>query len=66
MLNGRNETVDDLMSEKQWLKWSLWLKGNTDTITTEIPYLESLRKEQLKDMDNDEFQLLFQSDILVL
>ena len=66
MLNGRNETVDDLMSEKQWLKWSLWLKGNTDTITTETPYLETLRKEQLKDMNADEFQLLFQSDILVL
>lgn len=66
MLNGRNETADDLMSEKQWLKWSLWLKGNTDAITTETPYLETLRKEQLKDMNADEFQLLFQSDILVL
>ena len=28
--------------------------------------LETLRKEQLKDMNADEFQLLFQSDILVL
>ena len=66
MLNGRNDSADDLMSEKQWLKWSLWLKGSHDVITTETPYLDTLRTEHLKDMDATEFRRLFQSDILVL
>ena len=66
MLNGRNETVEDLMSEKQWLKWSAWKKGDKDAISTETPYLDELRTNHLKDMDTDEFGKLFQSDILVL
>jgi flap endonuclease-1 len=66
MLNGRNETVEELMSEKQWLKWSAWKSGDKDAITTETPYLDTLRTEHLKDMNADEFRMLFYSDILVL
>ena len=60
MLKGLNETVDDLMSEKQWMKWGLWTKGDKDATTTETPYLDTLRTEHLKDMDAAEFRLLFQ------
>ena len=66
MLNGRNETVEDLMSEKQWMKWSAWKKGDKDAIATETPYLDELRTNHLKEMDATEFGHLFQSDILVL
>jgi len=66
MLNGRGETAEALMSEKQWMKWSLWKKGDKDAISTETPYLDELRTNHLKDMDADEFGKLFQSDILVL
>ena len=66
MLNGRNETVEELMSEKQWMKWSLWKKGDKNVITTETPYLDVLRTQQLKGMEESEFQHLIQSDILVL
>jgi flap endonuclease-1 len=60
MLKGLNETVDDLMSEKQWMKWGQWTKGDKDVTTTETLYLDTLRTEHLKDMDADEFRLLFQ------
>jgi len=66
MLNGRGETAEALMSDKQWMKWSLWKKGDKDAISTETPYLDELRTNHLKDMDADEFGKLFQSDILVL
>jgi len=66
MLNGRNETVEELMSEKQWVKWSAWKRGDKDAISTETPYLDELRTNHLKDMDADEFCKLLQSDILVL
>jgi hypothetical protein len=61
MLNGRNETVEDLMSEKQWIKWSAWKKGDKDVISTETLYLDELRTNHLKEMDADEFRKLFQS-----
>ena len=60
MLNGRNETVEDLMSEKQWIKWSAWKKGDKDAISTETPYLDELRMNYLKEMDADEFCKLLQ------
>jgi flap endonuclease-1 len=60
MLNGRNETVEDLMSEKQWVKWSAWKNGDKDVISTETPYLDELRTNHLKEMDTDEFYKLFQ------
>jgi flap endonuclease-1 len=66
MLNGRNETVEELMSDKQWVKWSAWKRGDKDAISTETPYLDELRTNHLKDMDADEFCKLLQSDILVL
>jgi len=64
MLHGRHETVDGLMNEKQWLKWSLWLKGSADAISTETHYLDELRGKELKEMDIVEFRTLFQSDSL--
>jgi flap endonuclease-1 len=64
MLHGRHETVDGLMNEKQWLKWSLWLKGSADAISTETHYLDELRAKELKEMDDTEFRTLFQSDSL--
>ena len=66
MLNGRNETVEELMSDKQWVKWSAWKRGDKDAISTETQYLDELRTNHLKDMDADEFCKLLHSDILVL
>jgi len=66
MLNGLTETVEQLMTEKQWHKWSQWKKGDKDAINNETVYLETLRVHQLKDMDADDFSKLYQSDILVL
>lgn len=64
ILNGRYETVEGLMNEKQWLKWSCWMKGDAGAISTETPYLDELRGNSLKDMDTTEFSTLFQSDTL--
>lgn len=66
ILNGRHETVDGLMNETQWLKWSLWLKGSKDVISTETDYLDELRGKELKEMDDTEFRTLFQSDSLTV
>ena len=64
MLNGRYETVDSLMNEKQWIKWSLWLKGDKTATSTEFMYLNDLQNGLLKAMNKDEFSRLFQSDSL--
>ena len=66
ILNGRNETIEWLMNEKQWLKWSLWIKGDTTAIGTETSYLDDLRQSTLKLMNNDDYNRLFQSDNLVV
>ena len=60
MLNGRTETAELLMSEKQWIKWSAWKKGDKDVISSETPYLDELRTNHLKDMDADEFSKLLE------
>ena len=64
MLNGRHETVDSLMNEKQWIKWSLWLKGDKTATSTEFEYLNDLQNGLLNTMNKDEFSRLFQSDSL--
>jgi len=66
ILKGTYDKIEDLLNEKQLIKWDLWIKRDKDSFKTEELYLEELRHQQLKDMNDCEYQLLYQSDILAV
>jgi len=66
ILKGVYDNIEELLNEKQLIKWDLWTKGDKDSFKTEQFYLEELRSEQLKDMDDYDYKLLYHSDILTV
>jgi flap endonuclease-1 len=56
ILSGYKETAEDLMTEKQWAKW-------TAPLTAEISHLNLLRQTHLHALTDAEFSRLNQADV---